>query len=172
MSFLNQPILCYADEIRSVVLVMHGEKAHLQHMGFLVPLRAVMEGGQRHPAILHRRDALRLPLPYAGTLVLRHREQRLEQGITEYRNTPRWPLWAGGDFLTEALDRYGEIHLGYPNYSSLLCARAYQIIFKVSNKFLAVGISKEPYLPSLSSKIALIPTAFAPFISDVTESPI
>ena len=28
MSFLNQPILCYADEIRSAVLVMHGEKAH------------------------------------------------------------------------------------------------------------------------------------------------
>ena len=28
MSFFNQPILCYADEIRSAVLVMHGEKAH------------------------------------------------------------------------------------------------------------------------------------------------
>ncbi|MBD5152886.1 MAG: alpha/beta hydrolase [Oscillibacter sp.] len=28
MSFLNQPILCYANEIRSAVLVMHGEKAH------------------------------------------------------------------------------------------------------------------------------------------------
>ena len=28
MSFLNQPIVCYADEIRSAVLVMHGEKAH------------------------------------------------------------------------------------------------------------------------------------------------
>ena len=28
LSFLNQPILCYADEIRSAVLVMHGEKAH------------------------------------------------------------------------------------------------------------------------------------------------
>ena len=28
MSFLNQPILCYADEIRGAVLVMHGEKAH------------------------------------------------------------------------------------------------------------------------------------------------
>ncbi|WP_298023007.1 alpha/beta hydrolase [uncultured Dysosmobacter sp.] len=28
MSFLNQPILCYADEIRSAVLVIHGEKAH------------------------------------------------------------------------------------------------------------------------------------------------
>ncbi len=28
MSFLNQPILCYADEIRSAVLIMHGEKAH------------------------------------------------------------------------------------------------------------------------------------------------
>jgi len=28
MSFLNQPILCYADEIRSAVLLVHGEKAH------------------------------------------------------------------------------------------------------------------------------------------------
>ncbi len=28
MSFLNQPILCYAHEIRSAVLVIHGEKAH------------------------------------------------------------------------------------------------------------------------------------------------
>lgn len=28
LSFLNQPILCYSDEIRSAVLVMHGEKAH------------------------------------------------------------------------------------------------------------------------------------------------
>ncbi len=28
MSFLNQPILCYAGEIRSAVLVIHGEKAH------------------------------------------------------------------------------------------------------------------------------------------------
>ncbi len=28
MSFLNQPILCYANEIRSAVLVIHGEKAH------------------------------------------------------------------------------------------------------------------------------------------------
>ena len=28
ISFLNQPILCYADEIRSAVLVVHGEKAH------------------------------------------------------------------------------------------------------------------------------------------------
>ncbi len=28
MSFINQPILCYSDEIRSAVLVMHGEKAH------------------------------------------------------------------------------------------------------------------------------------------------
>ena len=28
MSFLNQPILAYAHEIRSAVLVMHGEKAH------------------------------------------------------------------------------------------------------------------------------------------------
>lgn len=28
MSFLNQPILSYADEIRSAVLMLHGEKAH------------------------------------------------------------------------------------------------------------------------------------------------
>ncbi len=28
MSFLNQPILCYADEIRSAVLIIHGEQAH------------------------------------------------------------------------------------------------------------------------------------------------
>lgn len=28
MSFLNQPILCYSQEIRSAVLMIHGEKAH------------------------------------------------------------------------------------------------------------------------------------------------
>ena len=28
MSFLNQPILKYSNEIRSAVLIMHGEKAH------------------------------------------------------------------------------------------------------------------------------------------------
>lgn len=28
MSFLNQPILCYSEEIQNAVLVMHGEKAH------------------------------------------------------------------------------------------------------------------------------------------------
>lgn len=28
MSFINQPILCYSDEIRSAVLIIHGEKAH------------------------------------------------------------------------------------------------------------------------------------------------
>lgn len=28
MSFLNQPILAYASEIRSAVLIVHGEKAH------------------------------------------------------------------------------------------------------------------------------------------------
>ncbi len=33
MSFLNQPILCYADEIRSAVLVVHGEKAHSRYFG-------------------------------------------------------------------------------------------------------------------------------------------
>jgi len=33
MSFLNQPLLCYADEIRSAVLVIHGEKAHSRYFG-------------------------------------------------------------------------------------------------------------------------------------------
>ncbi len=33
MSFLNQPILQYSHEIRSAVLVMHGEKAHSCYMG-------------------------------------------------------------------------------------------------------------------------------------------
>jgi len=33
MSFLNQPILCYADEIRSAVLVIHGDKAHSCYFG-------------------------------------------------------------------------------------------------------------------------------------------
>lgn len=28
MSFMNMPILCYSDEIRSAVLMIHGEKAH------------------------------------------------------------------------------------------------------------------------------------------------
>ena len=28
MSFINQPILCYSNEIRSAVLMIHGEKAH------------------------------------------------------------------------------------------------------------------------------------------------
>ena len=33
MSFMNQPILTYTNEIRSAVLVMHGEKAHSCYMG-------------------------------------------------------------------------------------------------------------------------------------------
>ena len=33
LSFLNQPILCYTNEIRSAVLVIHGEKAHSCYMG-------------------------------------------------------------------------------------------------------------------------------------------
>lgn len=33
MSFLNQPILCYANEIRSAVLIIHGEKAHSCYFG-------------------------------------------------------------------------------------------------------------------------------------------
>jgi hypothetical protein len=28
MSFINQPINCYINEIRSAVLIIHGEKAH------------------------------------------------------------------------------------------------------------------------------------------------
>lgn len=28
LSFMNMPILCYANEIRSAVLLVHGEKAH------------------------------------------------------------------------------------------------------------------------------------------------
>ncbi len=28
MSFMNMPLLCYSDEIRSAVLMIHGEKAH------------------------------------------------------------------------------------------------------------------------------------------------
>ena len=33
MSFINQPILRYSNEIRSAVLVMHGQKAHSLYMG-------------------------------------------------------------------------------------------------------------------------------------------
>ena len=33
MSFLNQPILTYSNEIRSAVLIMHGEKAHSLYFG-------------------------------------------------------------------------------------------------------------------------------------------
>ena len=33
MSFMNQPILAYAHEIRSAVLVLHGEKAHSCYFG-------------------------------------------------------------------------------------------------------------------------------------------
>lgn len=33
ISFLNQPILQYSNEIRSAVLIMHGEKAHSCYMG-------------------------------------------------------------------------------------------------------------------------------------------
>jgi len=33
LSFLNQPILCYANEIRSAVLIVHGEKAHSRYFG-------------------------------------------------------------------------------------------------------------------------------------------
>lgn len=33
MSFLNQPLLAYANEIRSAVLIIHGDKAHSCYMG-------------------------------------------------------------------------------------------------------------------------------------------
>ena len=33
MSFINQPILQYSNEIRSAVLIIHGEKAHSCYMG-------------------------------------------------------------------------------------------------------------------------------------------
>ena len=33
MSYMNQPILQYSSEIRSAVLVMHGEKAHSFYFG-------------------------------------------------------------------------------------------------------------------------------------------
>lgn len=33
MSFLNQPILAYADEIESAVMILHGDKAHSFYMG-------------------------------------------------------------------------------------------------------------------------------------------
>ncbi len=32
-SFMNQPILCYSNEIRSAVLIMHGDKAHSYYFG-------------------------------------------------------------------------------------------------------------------------------------------
>ncbi len=33
MSFMNQPILKYSNEIRSAVLIVHGEKAHSCYFG-------------------------------------------------------------------------------------------------------------------------------------------
>ena len=33
MSFINQPILCYSNEIRSAVMVLHGDKAHSCYFG-------------------------------------------------------------------------------------------------------------------------------------------
>jgi len=33
MSFINQPILCYSNEIRSAVLIIHGDKAHSCYFG-------------------------------------------------------------------------------------------------------------------------------------------
>ena len=33
MSFMNQPILKYSNEIRSAVMIMHGDKAHSFYFG-------------------------------------------------------------------------------------------------------------------------------------------
>ena len=33
LSLINMPILSYADEIRSAVLIVHGEKAHSRYFG-------------------------------------------------------------------------------------------------------------------------------------------
>lgn len=33
MSFINQPILKYSNEIRSIVLIIHGEKTHSYYFG-------------------------------------------------------------------------------------------------------------------------------------------
>ena len=33
MSFMNQPILRYSNEIRSAVMIMHGDKAHSFYFG-------------------------------------------------------------------------------------------------------------------------------------------
>ena len=43
MSFMNQPILRYSNEIRSAVLIMHVEKAHSCYMG-RDPYAHMMEG--------------------------------------------------------------------------------------------------------------------------------
>ena len=43
LSFMNQPILCYINEIRSAVLIVHGEKAHSCYMG-KDAYAAMMEG--------------------------------------------------------------------------------------------------------------------------------
>lgn len=50
LSFLNQPILCYADEIRSAVLVMHGEDAHSCY--FSRDAFAKLKGGNKHLLII------------------------------------------------------------------------------------------------------------------------
>lgn len=33
LAFLNAPILAYSDEVRSAIMVVHGEKAHSRYMG-------------------------------------------------------------------------------------------------------------------------------------------
>lgn len=46
MSFMNQPLLCYADEIRSAVFVIHGEKAHSCY--FSKDAFAKLQGNNKH----------------------------------------------------------------------------------------------------------------------------
>lgn len=50
MSFLNQPILSYVDEIRSAVLMVHGEKAHSCY--FSQDAFSKLQGGNKELLIL------------------------------------------------------------------------------------------------------------------------
>ena len=43
MSYLNAPLLRYVNEIRSAVLIVHGEKAHSRYMG-ADAYKAMMDG--------------------------------------------------------------------------------------------------------------------------------
>lgn len=50
MSFMNQPLLAYADEIRSAVMVMHGDKAHSLYFG--KDAYAKLKGGNKELLII------------------------------------------------------------------------------------------------------------------------